>query len=315
MIQYGIRYCAGVQKNVARNKTIWDFSGASNTEELRIVLEETLMLRRLKQNVLDQLPEKTRSIVILDKNSVKTELKTLKLAADEFQRAAGKGGSDVKAAVMKWYTESAFAKVDAVTAYVLDVLETGRKVLIFAHHLVMMDALSEALTKKHYDFVRIDGATQSDTRKRNCDLFQTDENVKAAVLSITAANVGITLTAASLVVFAELYWNPGVLVQAEDRAHRVGQVDNVQVHYLVAKDTVDDHIWPMINRKLGILSRVGLGNAKDDFKAMPTTQIESPDKKTGVIAAGEHRKRTLDDYFEQMAEDDDEIFKRAKLNE
>lgn len=132
---------------MGRDKKIWDFSGSSNTEELRILLEETLMLRRLKQNVLDQLPEKTRSMVILDKNSVKSEMKTLKAAAEEFQKATGKSGSDVKAAVMKWFSESSFAKVEAVTAYVLDILETGRKVLIFAHHLVIMDALAEALAK------------------------------------------------------------------------------------------------------------------------------------------------------------------------
>lgn len=71
----------------------------------------------------------------------------------------------------------------------------------------------------------------------------------------------------------------------------------------------------MINRKLGILSKVGLGNAKDEFKDMPTTLIESPSGKNSVNATGESRKRTLDDYFEKMAEDDDEILKRVKLSE
>lgn len=82
--------------------------------------------------------------------------------------------------------------------------------------------------------------------------------------------VGLTLTAASTVVFSELYWNPGILIQAEDRAHRIGQTDCVNVHYLLARGTTDDRIWPLILQKLSTLEKVGLG--KNDFGTM--TQIE-----------------------------------------
>lgn len=61
---------------------------------------------------------------------------------------------------------------------------------------------------------------------------------------------GLTLTAAKLVVFAELYWTPGLMVQCEDRAHRIGQTDNVPIHYLVAQDTMDEWVWAAVCRKV-----------------------------------------------------------------
>lgn len=78
------------------------------------------------------------------------------------------------------------------------------------------------------------------------------------------------MTAASIVVFSELFWNPGILVQAEDRAHRIGQTDSVTVHYLLSKGTTDDRMWPLILQKLNTLESVGLG--KNDFGGI--AQIE-----------------------------------------
>lgn len=93
--------------------------------------------------------------------------------------------------------------------------------------------------------IRIDGATPSSTRQQLCDQFQEDPAVRLAILSLMAAGTGLTLTAASLVLFAELFFNPGVLLQAEDRAHRIGRARNfpVTVQYLLAKGTTDDRIW------------------------------------------------------------------------
>merc|ERR1712168_573223 len=104
----------------------------------------------------------------------------------------------------------------------------------------MIQGLKEILEEKNVNFIQIDGHTPSATRKLYVDTFQTSDKCKVALLSITAANSGLTLTAAHLVVFAEIYWNPGVLTQAEDRAHRIGQTDSVTIQYLVAKDTADD---------------------------------------------------------------------------
>jgi SWI/SNF-related matrix-associated actin-dependent regulator 1 of chromatin subfamily A len=150
--------------------------------------------------------------------------------------------------------------------YIEDLLEAGHKMLLFAHHQSVLDAFEAAFMEKHHRHIRIDGRTPPSGRQELCNAFQQDVSIRIALLSITAASTGLTLTAATTVVFAELFWNPGVMVQAEDRAHRIGQCDSVSVHYLLARGTTDDNVWPLILRKLNTLESVGLG--KNDFKGM-----------------------------------------------
>merc|ERR1719211_840667 len=136
----------------------------------------------------------------------------------------------------------------------------------------MMKHLSELLDKQKVKYIMIDGRTNSLSRKTYCDDFQTNDQIRVALLSITAANTGLTLTAAQLVVFAELFWNPGELTQAEDRAHRIGQTDSVTIQYLVATGTADDKLWPMIQKKLEVLNKAGL--TKDNFCDSDSRNVE-----------------------------------------
>jgi len=147
----------------------------------------------------------------------------------------------------------------------------------------MMKGVESMLEKEKVGFIKIEGKVSSEARKTLVDRFQTVDSVKVALLSITAANCGITLTAAQLVVFAELFWNPGVLCQAEDRVHRIGQTDSVVCQYLVARGTADDSLWPMIQKKLVVLNKAGL--SKDNFE-------ESEEKNMEM-----EKQKTLDEFF------------------
>ncbi|XP_062972781.1 SWI/SNF-related matrix-associated actin-dependent regulator of chromatin subfamily A-like protein 1 isoform X3 [Elgaria multicarinata webbii] len=168
-----------------------------------------------------------------------------------------------KEALILFYNRTAEAKIHCIIEYILDLLESGRKkFLVFAHHKLILDAITEELEKKHLGYIRIDGSTPSAERQSLCQEFQFSEKHSVGVLSLTAANMGLTLSAADLVVFAELFWNPGVLIQAEDRAHRIGQTSSVNIHYLVAKGTADDYLWPMIQEKIRVLGEAGLSEAK-----------------------------------------------------
>merc|ERR1719412_746323 len=176
------------------------------------------------------------------------------------------------AMLLEWFHLTCDAKVRAVCEYVKDLLESDRKFLLFAHHQTMMQNLCALLEKQKVKYIKIDGSTSSLARKTQCDEFQTCDQVRVALLSITAANTGLTLTAAQLVVFAELFWNPGVLTQAEDRAHRIGQTDSVTIQYLVALNTADDKLWPMIQKKLDVLNEAGL--SKDNFSKSDSRNVQ-----------------------------------------
>ncbi|RXN16995.1 SWI SNF-related matrix-associated actin-dependent regulator of chromatin subfamily A 1 [Labeo rohita] len=254
---FGTRYCDANQLPWG-----WDYSGSSNLSELKLLLEESLMLRRLKSEVLSQLPAKQRKVVTVTTDGINSRTKAALNAAAKELAKGYHNKSQEKEALLVFFNHTAEAKIRAIMEYITDMLECGReKFLVFAHHRLVLDSITKELGEKGISYIRIDGSTPSADRQQLCDRFQSSQKSCVAVLSITAANMGLTLHSADLVVFAELFWNPGVLIQAEDRVHRIGQTSNVDIHYLVAKGTADDHLWPMIQEKMNVLEQVGLSES------------------------------------------------------
>ncbi|NXI55575.1 SMAL1 protein, partial [Chloroceryle aenea] len=276
---FGLRYC-----DARKMPWGWDYSGSSNLTELKILLEESIMIRRLKSDVLSQLPAKQRKMVVVAPEGISAKSKAA-LAAEAKKMAKGyKSKQQEKEALLQFYNRTAEAKIHSVVEYILELLESGnRKFLVFAHHKIVLDAVVEELEKKHVDYIRIDGATPSAERLSLCHKFQLLEKQVVAVLSLTAANMGLTLSAADLVVFAELFWNPGILIQAEDRAHRIGQTSSVNVHYLVANGTADDYLWPMIQEKIRVLGEAGLSETNFSKTAESTNYCPKTDPKQKTI--------------------------------
>ncbi|CAO2821705.1 unnamed protein product [Amaranthus hypochondriacus] len=256
--EYGNRYCRGGVFGV--------YQGSSNHEELHNLMKATLMIRRLKKDVLAELPVKRRQKVFLDlaeKDLRQIKALFLELGALKDRIKASKSEDEnealkfsEKSLINKIYTDSAEAKIPAVLEYLGIVIEAGCKFIIFAHHQTMIEAIHKFLQKKKVGCIRIDGSTPAASRQALVTDFQEKEAIKAAILSIKAGGVGLTLTAASTVIFAELSWTPGDMIQAEDRAHRIGQVSSVNVYYLLANDTVDDIIWDVVQNKLENLGQV-----------------------------------------------------------
>lgn len=279
--EFGYRYCDGKVKQIGAIE-IPDFSGSSHMTELSLLLQQVCMIRRLKQDVLTQLPSKQRTMVVLDPSGVASNSREMKEKKKEYERSETKG-MEKKACLLEWFHASAEAKLKAVQDYLKDLLLADRKFIVFCHHQTMLLGVQSMLEKQGVGYIKVDGSVDSQARKSLVDSFQTKDSVKVAVLSITAASCGLTLTAAQLVVFAELFWNPGVLCQAEDRAHRIGQTDSVVVQYLVARGTVDDTLWPMIQNKLVVLNKAGL--SKDNFEDSETKELEM------------ENQMTIDDFF------------------
>lgn len=130
------------------------------------------------------------------------------------------------------------------------------KILVFAHHIKILDALDSFLEMKNVRCVRIDGGVPTTRRESIVDEFQSDDDVRVALLSLRVASTGITLTAADTVLFAELLWVPSVLAQAEDRAHRIGRVGPVSVEYLIVPGSLDDAMMTSLHGKAGLVFKM-----------------------------------------------------------
>lgn len=233
--EYGKRYC-----NARKIFQWYDYKGASNTEELNFILTKIGMIRRIKNDVLKELPRKFRRHIILSPKR-KQNIKI----------------NDMRD-IPRLYKEAVEIKMDAVIDYIDTIIEKNIKFIVFAHHIQMINAL-EAVIERKVKYIKIDGSVPVSVRQKLVNDFQSDPEIRVGILSITAASTGLTLTEAKIVIFAELYWNPGTLLQAEDRIHRIGQMDSVDIHYLTAKNTFDEYVWPKMVEKLNVLEKLGIG--------------------------------------------------------
>ncbi|CAG4956251.1 unnamed protein product [Parnassius apollo] len=268
--EYGKRYCAGKQTSFG-----WDMTGQSNLTELQIILQKRFLIRRTKEQVLTKLESKTRETVLLDQSLLqftKEDQKGLSQMAETYKSTKS---TERHAALITFFSESAKVKIPAICKYIKQLLreESTEKFLVFAHHRNVIDAICLTLDETGTHYICIVGSTPANTRADLVERFQYSSCCRCAVLSITAANSGLTLTAANLVLFAELHWNPGILTQAESRAHRIGSRGSVRVRYLLAARTADDFIWPMLQDKLNVLNDVGLSG--DTFEDTTMTHQES----------------------------------------
>ncbi|KAK7505565.1 hypothetical protein BaRGS_00003310 [Batillaria attramentaria] len=285
------RYCDARWEYFGRKRQ-WRVDGASNLEELQHRLQ-SLMIRREKDSVLTQLPPKQRQKILFQlkdsqtKKEILTQFAELKpmlkksntSLATALMGRENKTGSGNNAAssnstgeqqeisilsrIQRLYKLAAEAKIGPAREYVQMLCENANlKFLVFAYHHCMMDGIQQTLWDKKVKFVRIDGSTKPSDRQLYVQQFQTDKDTRVAILSILAAGTGLTLTAAKLVVFAELYWTPGVMVQCEDRAHRIGQSSALPVHYLVARDTMDEWVWAAVCKKTLVTSAALSGKTR-----------------------------------------------------
>ena len=254
---YVTRYCAGRQGRYG-----WEIDGASNLGELRTHLAGLGFVRRVKSDVLSELPPKIRSVLPVELDAAagrgirdaETALrdviagKTRALSDVATDDAGGQRG-DVLGALARLRRAVGVAKVAAAGEWIDDALAQGEKLLVFGHHMDVLDGVQERLRDAGISYVRLDGSTPSQQRQDLVDKFQNDEKVRVFLGSMTAAGQGITLTAASQVLICEQSWTPAEMDQAEDRAHRLGQRDTVVATHLVAIGTIDEPVLDLISTK------------------------------------------------------------------
>lgn len=240
------RYC-----NPRRTKfCALDTRGSDRPRELAWLLSRAFQIRRTKQQVLPHLPSKLEKVWHVDIDaSAKLSLQPV---FDKYSRAMEKGSKLAQTLMMELYRATAQAKLLPAVQAALHII-TG-PTLVFAHHQMMLDAMQEALAGKAVD--RIDGSVALAKRQQIVDRFQQGK-LDVIVLSIGAAGVGLTLTAACTAIFLELPWSPAALRQCEDRVHRIGQTQTCHMHYVLSNDTLDHYVWKTILRKESVANKLG----------------------------------------------------------
>jgi SWI/SNF-related matrix-associated actin-dependent regulator 1 of chromatin subfamily A len=248
---YAIRYCQGYQFMAGKRK-VWNVQGASNLEELRDRTSKQ-MLRRLKEDVLD-LPDKIISPVYLRLKSKDYE----EMMGEYYEWFDNKKDESSSLTIqfsklMKVRKIIANEKIKHTIEFVENIIEQGKKVIIFTNFTDTLQIIHNHFGKQS---VYLDGSCTKPQRQFAVDQFQENEKIKVFVGNLKAAGVGLTLTSAEVVIMNDLSFVPAEHAQAEDRAYRYGQKNNVLVYYPLFENTIEGAIYDILTRKKQIINTV-----------------------------------------------------------
>lgn len=253
----------------------------SNLSELKSLITP-FILRRLKEDVLSELPEKLEKKYLVEMKGKQKQLysfyvKAIKneLNANKVYEKSGKNKINLFAYLTKlreicldpsivvpdYKGES--RKLTVVKEIVKDASESRKKILLFSQFTSVLKKIEEDFKKEDISYLYLDGGTSAKERVERVKKFNEDSNIKVFLISLKAGGVGLNLTSASVVIHFDPWWNPAVEDQATDRAHRFGQENKVEVIKLVAKDTIEEKIVLMQEDKRELIQSLMDGKTMD----------------------------------------------------
>ena len=234
----------------------YEVMGYKNLGELQERLDE-IMLRRLKSEVFDlpdklhideyvEMTSKQKKIYDEATDDIKANIDQIKMAnnplAELIRMRQATGYTGILSSTIQ---ES--VKLDRMEELVEEAIDNGKKVVIFSNWTQMTDIIRQRL--KNYSFGIITGETKDNERQSIVERFQTDDNTKIIIGTIGAMGTGLTLTAGTVVIFMDEPWNKALKDQAEDRCHRIGTTENITIYTLMCKDTIDERIHELVEKK------------------------------------------------------------------
>ena len=235
-------------------------------------LYDTCMIRREKAKVLPQLPDKTRVDLYVEINNANEYYLAANDLAEYLREYTECTDSEIRRkmrmeALVKFMTLRSLAtkgKIAQAVDFIRTFLDSGKKLIVFCSLHEIVDELQKAFPRA----VTVTGRDSAVNKQASVDAFQNNPDVNLIICSIKAAGVGLTLTASSDVAFVELAWTYADCCQCEDRAHRIGQKDNVTCYYLLGRGTIDHTIYSLIHRKKSIANEIM--NTDDEI---PTDEV------------------------------------------
>lgn len=209
-------------------------------------MRENFYIRRLKKDTMSQLPDKRRTYLKVDIENKKEYDNLIKQYKNE------KEVKKKKTLLSKIKEVAANGKLPYIIERINDYIENKEKVVVFAYHKNMQNKLIESFPNA----LRITAEQTSEERFENQNIFLQDDNQYLIICSIKVAYFGFDLYSASQMIFSELDWVPLINLQCEDRIHRIGQKNSVNIEYIIANNTIEEHILRVNNEKMKIIDKV-----------------------------------------------------------